>query len=315
MSVPATLVTGAAGFVGGWLLPALIASGRRPIGLVRPSDPSPRADVERIEVDLCDARATDDAVRRSRPREVVHLAALASPADAARDPLAALRTNYLGTDHLLRALALHAPRARLLHVSSGEVYGFQARDAAPHAENAPLRPSSAYGATRAAAEVRVALAAQQEGLDAVVARPFNHTGPGRPDRYAESSFAHQLARIERGLAEPRIDVGNLDSARDFSDVRDVCRAYLILLEHGARGSAYNVASGRARTLREVLERLIACSRVRPEIRIDPARHRAVEADQVQLAGTCEPLHALGWRAEHSLDATLAELLQDWRARC
>jgi GDP-4-dehydro-6-deoxy-D-mannose reductase len=315
MSVPATLVTGAAGFVGAWLLPALVASGRRPIGLVRPGESPPRADVESIEADLCDTSAIASAVRRAQPREVVHLAALASPADAARSPLEALRTNYLGTDHLLGAIARHAPRARLLHVSSGEVYGFQPRGAAPHAETAALCPHSVYGATRAATEVRLALAVEREGLDAVVARPFNHTGPGRPERYAESSFARQLVRIERGEAPPLLEVGNLDAARDFSDVRDVCRAYLVLLERGVRGAVYNVASGRAHTLRSVLERLIQGSRAQPEIRIDPARYRPLDADQLQLAGSCEPLRALGWRPERELEVTLAELLQDWRERC
>jgi len=315
MSVPATLVTGAAGFVGGWLLPALIASGRRPIALVRPGESPAQAYTDCIEADVCEAGALDAAIRRARPAEIVHLAAVASPSDAARSPLDALRTNYLGTDHLLGAISRNAPAARLLHVSSGEVYGLQPRGAEPHAENAPLCPHSVYGATRAAAELRVALAVEREALDAVVARPFNHTGPGRPDRYAESSFARQLVRIERGELSPVLSVGNLDSARDFSDVRDVCRAYLILLDRGSCGAVYNVASGRARTLKSVLELLIEGSSTRPEIRIDPERYRPAEADQTQLAGSAGPLRALGWRPEHELEDTLAELLQDWRERC
>jgi GDP-4-dehydro-6-deoxy-D-mannose reductase len=312
--VPATLVTGAAGFVGAWLLPRLRASGRRPVGLRRPGEPGEAAGAEWIEADLRDPVAADAAVRRVRPAEVVHLAALASPAEAARAPLDALRTNYLGTDHLLAALLRHAPRARLLHVSSGEVYGLQPRGAAPHTESSPLRPHSAYGATRAAAEQRVALAVEREGLDALVARPFNHTGPGRPDLYAESSFAHQLARIERGAGEPTLRVGNLESARDFSDVRDVCDAYALLLERGERGRAYNVASGRPRTLASVLERLLACSSARPRVQVDPALHRPFEPDQAQLAGDSGALRALGWQPRRDVDATLAELLQYWRER-
>jgi GDP-4-dehydro-6-deoxy-D-mannose reductase len=264
--------------------------------------------------DLRDEVAMATAVRRTRPREVVHLAAVASPAEAARAPLDALRTNYLGTDHLVAALRDHAPRARLLYVSSGEVYGFQARGAAPHTESSPLRPHTSYAATRAAAEQRVALAVEREALDAVIARPFNHTGPGRPDLYAESSFARQLAAIERGDAAPVLRVGNLETLRDFSDVRDVCSAYLLLLERGERGRAYNVASGRARTLSSVLERLLACSTAKPEVRVDPERFRSVDADQLQLAGDPGALRALGWRPERDADATLAGLLQDWRER-
>jgi GDP-4-dehydro-6-deoxy-D-mannose reductase len=314
MPASATLVTGAAGFVGRWLVSELIASGRRPIGLRRPGEApgSPQADW--IAADVRDAGALAAAVRAARPDEVIHLAGVASPADAARAPLEALRTNYLGTDHLLCALRQHAPRARLLYVSSGEVYGFQARGAAPHTESSPLRPHTPYGATRAAAEQRVRLAAQRESADVVIARPFNHTGPGRPPLYAESSFAQQLAAIERGAAPPVLRVGNLEALRDFSDVRDVCRAYVQLLERGASGRAYNVASGRPRTLASVLERLLGCSSARPRIRVDPERYRRVDADQLQLAGDAAALRALGWRPAHDVDATLAELLQDWRER-
>jgi GDP-4-dehydro-6-deoxy-D-mannose reductase len=161
----------------------------------------------------------------------------------------------------------------------------------------------------------VTLARERDGLDALIARPFNHTGPGRPDRYAESAFARQLAEIERGAAAPVLRVGNLDTLRDFSDVRDVCDAYLLLLERGESGGVYNVASGRARELSSVLERLLACSSARPEIRVDPARQRALASDQLQLAGEAAPLRALGWRPRRELDATFAELLQDWRERC
>ena len=311
MPAPATLVTGAAGFVGTWLVPALLASGRRPIGLRRPGEAAGDPAAEWLNADLRDASAIADAVNRTRPAEVIHLAAVASPAEAARAPLEALRTNYLGTDRLIAALLRGAPRARLLYVSSGEVYGFQARGAEPHRESSPLRPHTAYGATRAAAEQRVALAAGLEGLDALVARPFNHTGPGRAAPYAESSFAQQLAAIERG-AEPVLRVGNLETLRDFSDVRDVCDAYLLLLERGARGTAYNVASGRARALSSVLERLLACSSARPEVRVDPERYRHVDPDQVQLAGDSAVLRALGWKPSRDVDATLAELLQWWR---
>jgi GDP-4-dehydro-6-deoxy-D-mannose reductase len=314
MPVPATLVTGAAGFVGTWLVSALLAVGRRPVGLHRPGEPGRCAGVEWIEVDVCDAAALAAEVRRIRPGAVVHLAAVASPAEAAVAPLGAIRTNALGTANLVDALLEEAPQARLLHVSSGEVYGFQAAGAAPHTETSPLRPHSAYGASRAAAELCVARAVERDRLDAVIARPFNHTGPGRPERYAESSFARQIAAIERGAAPALIEVGNLEARRDFSDVRDVCRAYLLLLERGARGAVYNVASGRAHTLASILEKLLGCTAVRPEIRVDERRYRALDPDQGQLAGTAEPLRALGWNPERDLDTTLAELLQDWRER-
>ncbi len=171
-------------------------------------------------------------LRATRPRYVVHLAAVAFPREAAQDPLEALRLNYGALDHLLGGIQLHVPDARLLYVGTGEVYGPRPDGAPPLREDDPLAPPNLYAATKAAAEVRATLAVEREGLDVVRVRPFNHSGPGRPPIYAESSFAQQIAQIERGEREPVLRVGNLDAVRDFSDVRDVVRDYTLLLEHG-----------------------------------------------------------------------------------
>jgi len=307
-----TLVTGAAGFVGSWLVPALRASGREPIGVHLPGLPRGEAPIPWHACDLRDRAEVRALVADTRPDEIVHLAALASPAQAERDPLEALRSNYLAVDHLLEALAESAPRARLLFVSTGEIYGFAPSGARPWREDDPFRPQTTYAATKAAGERRIELAVERAGLDVVIARPFNHTGPGRPALYAESSFAQQLARVERGEQEPVLRVGNLDAERDFSDVRDVVAAHLALLERGESGRAYNVSSGRALRIGELLELLIARARVKPRVEVDPERWRPLPPGASSLAGDATRLRALGWQPRHALADTLGALLERYR---
>lgn len=313
MKKPRTLITGAAGFVGSWLVPALCASGREPIGVDLPGLPARDPTLPWHACDLRSRAAVFELVAATQPDEVVHLAAVASPSQAEREPLAALRANYLALDHLLAALAESAPRARLLFVSTGEVYGFTAHGAPPWRETDRLHPHTIYAATKVAGEQLVRLAIERHGLDVVIARPFNHTGPGRPVIYAESSFAEQLARIERGLQDPVLRVGNLAAERDFSDVRDVAAAHVALLDRGLCGAAYNICSGLACPIGALLDRLVAHARARPRIEIDPERWRALPDGASSLVGDASRLRELGWRPAYSLDETLGALLERWRA--
>jgi GDP-4-dehydro-6-deoxy-D-mannose reductase len=308
-----TLVTGAAGFVGSHLLPALRAAGREVVGVHLPGLPLGAAEADWRACDLRDRRAVSALVDEVRPREVVHLAALAAPAEVEHAPLEALRANYLALDALLAALANARLRSRFLFVSTGEVYGPSAVDSPPRRESDELRPLNLYAATKVAGEARVQLAVARDRLDARIARPFNHTGPGRPALYAESSFAEQIARIERGRQEPVLRVGNLDPVRDFSDVRDVAAAYVVLLERGEPGATYNVCSGVSRSMRSVLEHLLARSSARPSIEIDPARFRALPPESLAFRGNASRLRALGWAPTHSADAALDSLLDAYRA--
>ncbi len=309
MNDGATLVTGAAGFVGGWLLPALRAAGHRVVATYRPDAPPARFDRHWEAADLRAPEAVGALIARVRPRALIHLAAIAVPREAARDPAEALRVNFGAVAHLLRALARHAPSARLLLVTSGEVYGRRAAQAAPAREDDALRPENLYAATKASAERLATLAVEREGLDVIRARPFNHTGPGRPPLYAEASFAQQLAEIDAGLREPVVRVGNLEAIRDFSDVRDVVSAYLVLLERGERGAAYNVCSGRARTLRSVLQAMRERSRRPVRIEIAPDRFEELAPDRAALTGDPARLRALGWSPAHGFDETIGDLLR------
>ncbi len=314
VSSPVALVTGAAGFVGSWLLRHAQELGWSIIGVRKPDTPSPPLDVEWVDVDLRDREATHALLRATRPRYVLHLAAVAFASEARRDPLEALRLNYGVLDHLLGGMVRHVPDARLLFIGTGEVYGPRPEGTPALREDDSLAPPNLYAATKAAAEVRATLAVEREGLDVVRVRPFNHSGPGRPPDYAESSFARQIARIERGVQKPVIRVGNLEAVRDFSDVRDVVRAYVLLLERGERGAVYNVCSGRGWKLREVVDHLTSRSDTKPGIEVDPGLYRAGSPERSTLVGDPARLRALGWTPRHRFEQTLDDLLADWRAR-
>ncbi len=290
-------VTGAAGFVGSRLLVRLRSAGHDVVGCDR-------------EVDVRDRGAVHAAVAACMPDVIFHLAAVTFVPEAQAEPALAFRVNVLGTQHVLAAAEALAPRARIVAVSSAAVYGAGVPGAAPFDESAPLRPDSAYARTKAAADL-LAGEASRRGLDVVRARPFNHTGAGRPDSFVESSLARQLAEIEAGRREPLLRVGNLDSVRDFLHVDDVIDAYTRLADPALQAGVYNVASGAGVTIRELLALLLARSSARPRTEVDPRRLRPTDAsvgDARRLAA------ATGWAPSRSLDDTLGELLDDWRAR-
>ncbi len=295
-------------------MPHLVELGDDVIGVRLPAEPEATASVEWVSADLAEADAARGIVRDVRPDRIVHLAAIAFPPDADRDPAHALRVNYGAVDALLEGMARDAPRARLLYVGTGAAYGPGPPDRPPYTEKDPLRPDSLYTATKTAAECRCALAVEERGLDVVRVRPFNHTGPGRPASYAESAFTRQLVRIERGEQEPILLVGALEAIRDFSDVRDVVRAYALLLERGEPGSVYNVCSGRGLSMRELLDRLLELTPARPRIEPDPALHRPRAPDRIALVGNPTRVRAAGWQPRYRLEETLRDLVEDWRSR-
>ncbi len=291
------LVTGAEGFVGGHLLPALAAAGYEVVGTDR-------------ELDVGDAGAVEACVAELRPDLVVHLAAVSAVPASRRDPRAAFRVNFLGCRCVLEALVRHAPGARLLLVGSGDQYGQAEPGAAPFREGDALRPGSPYARTKAAADLLGARYAA-DGLDVVRIRAFNHTGPGQDDRFVLPSFTRQAAEIEAGKREPLLRVGNLDSQRDFLDVEDVVAAYLALADREVPAGSYNVASGTPRRVGSVLERLLELFAVQPRIEVDPGRTRPTDV----AAGDAARLRAAtGWEPRVPFDSTLARLVEHWRER-
>jgi GDP-4-dehydro-6-deoxy-D-mannose reductase len=284
--MPRVLVTGADGFVGRHLMVELGD------GAVAAS------------ADVTDAAAVRDEVAVVRPDAVVHLAALSSVAASWGSSSAVWRVNALGTVHVLEAVRHEVPDARILFVSTAEVYGAEA-DRAP--EDRPAAPVSPYAASKAAAEVACAQAVRASGLDVVVARPYAHVGPGQDERFAVGSWTRQIARLERDGGGALL-VGDLSAERDLTDVRDVCRAYRLLLDPGVPAGTYNVASGDVVGLGDVVERLVALARVPVRVEQDPARLRP--SDLPRLAGDAARLRAAtGWVPMIALDTTLADALE------
>ena len=219
----------------------------------------------------------------------------------------------LGIVHLLDAVRSLGLRPAVLVVGSAEEYGPVRPEDMPIREETPLRPASPYAVSKVAQGALALLYGPAGGLRVVLTRTFHHTGPGRGEAFAESSFARQIAEIEAGRREPVLRVGNLDAVRDFADVRDVVRAYWMLLEKGEGGRAYNVCSGRGRRIRELLDILLAASVARVEVRTDPDRLRPSDVP-AQVGDPARLRSATGWEPTIPLERSLQDLLDDWRAR-
>ncbi|MFI5101515.1 MAG: GDP-mannose 4,6-dehydratase [Actinomycetes bacterium] len=289
-------VTGASGFVGPWLTGHLRAQGD---------------EVFAPEVEITDAELVRDAVAESRPDAVYHLAAVANVGESWGSPLATFAVNATGTLNVLEAArALPVPPTVLL-VCSAEVYGRVGAADLPLTEDAPLRPVSPYAASKVAAEFLGMQAHLAYGLPVIRARAFNHIGPGQAPTFVVSSLARQVAEVAlKGGGS--IHVGNLTPQRDFTDVRDVVRAYRLLVERGTGGEVYNVCSGEAVAVAELADRLIRLAGVEVEVQVDPDRVRAVDVP-VLVGDPGRLVRATGWRREHELDDTLLDVLDSWRS--
>ncbi len=312
MEPTSVLITGAAGFAGRHLLAHLRASAPdgRLVAWTRQGLHTDSVDnVEWQQVDVTVRGGVANRIKDTRPVAVVHLAGSPHVGQSWRDAWEPLKTNVIGTHHLLDAIRAHQPRCRVLVVTSAMIYKPSGE---PLDEDSPVGPVSPYGFSKLAQDQLALNAALQDGLDVVVARPFNHVGPGQDPSFFLSSFAKQIALIEAGLAPPEIQVGNLDAERDLTDVRDVVDAYVRLLAAGEAGRAYNVCSGQTHRVGDLLDRLLALAHVPVRRVVDPARLRP--NDVPRLVGNNERLRKeLGWRPQRGMEVTLADTLDHWRA--
>lgn len=311
--MPRALITGATGFAGSHLAELCVASGWEVHGTSLKSPDGPAvAHVAMHQVDLGVPGAFARIVSSLLPDRIFHLAGQASVASAWADPAATLLGNILTTQRVLEATHAHAPEARVLIVSSGEVYGRPPLDVQPLGEDQPLRPGDPYAVSKVSVEYLALQHVLAFGMQVVRVRPFNHIGPRQRRGFVVADFAAQLAAIERGEQPPVLRVGNLHAARDFTDVRDTVRGYLLAMEEGQPGEVYNVCSGRAVQIAELLRRLLAACAVPVEVVADPAKQRP--SDTPVLTGSADALrHQSGWEPEIPLDRTLADTLAYWRS--
>lgn len=310
-----TLITGMGGFAGGHLAENLLAEGWEVFGTVLPGEEAGlpetvAASCKALHCDITDGASVRKLIGDVQPEALFHLAAQSSVASSWEDPERTFQVNLMGSLAVLEAVRQKAPGARVLLVSSAEVYG-ESLASGPATEETPLRPTTPYAASKACADLVSGQLGASYGLDVRRARPFNHTGPRQRPVFATSSFARQIAAIEAGHEEPVLRVGNLEAKRDFSDVRDIARAYRLIATKKTQGGLYNVCSGQVASVGEVLEALLARSNTDIEVQQDPDLFRP--ADIPVMSGDASRLREeTGWKPEISWGRTLDDLLSYWR---
>lgn len=278
--------------------------------------PTGRTAVGEMEgLDVTDRRAVDRVIAHHSPTHVIHLAGIAALPAAASDPDATWRVHLDGTLNLARAILAVSPGCHLINAGSGLIYGESAKSGLPLDEDTVPAPLDDYSASKAAADLALGALAHR-GLKCIRMRPFNHFGPGQSEHFVATAFATQIAEIEAGRADPLIRVGNLTSARDFLDVRDVAAAYALAAAKSdqiAPGTILNLASGKARRINDLLSALLSRSSV--SIRIEEDSSRMRPSDLPYVVGNAQRAKdLLGWSPKHSFDETLNEVLAECRAR-
>jgi GDP-4-dehydro-6-deoxy-D-mannose reductase len=304
------LVTGADGFVGRHLLGTLRRAFPAAVLIACAQAANLDNADKTLALDLLNTDSIADCLAQAQADAIIHLAAATVVPDSFVNPSLTWRVNVDGTLALARWVVERAPKTRVVFVSSAETYGLTFRRGEPLDEDAPFAPANPYAASKAAADLALGEMALR-GLHVIRMRTANHTGPGQSDALVVPAFARQIARIEAGRQEPVIEVGALDRWRDFLDVRDVCAAYAAALGHDVPpGTAFNIASGTARRIGDVL---IARSATAVEVRIEAARMRPTDVISA-VSNAARAKAMLGWVPRISWDETLDSVLADWRAR-
>lgn len=307
------LITGYSGFVGGYLLAACRA--RYPdaqlFGLTHPDGSTAAPPLVPLMADMTQPQQVREAIATAQPDLVFHLAAQPSVAASWSDPLLTLAINAGGAIHLFEALRAERLAPRVVLVGSGEQYGLIRPDENPIREECLPRPANPYAVSKVAQDLYGYQYFVAYGLPILRVRSFNHFGPHQNEAFVIASFARQTARIEAGQAEPVLLVGNLEAQRDFLPVEDVVRAYIAIADFGHPGEAYNVGSGQARSIRQILDALLALASVPIEVRTDPARLRPTDVPLL-VADTSRVREHTGWTPSDDIDAALRRTLDYWR---
>ena len=308
------LITGINGFVGGHLAEHLLESGWHVAGVAFTSVlrlPSLQGRVQILRANLLEQEAIRTAVAASDPDVIFHLAAQAHVPTAFHDPAGTITNNLLAQLQLFEAIRALKLNPLIVVACTSEEYGTVRPEQLPLDEETPLRPNNPYALSKVAQDMLALQYFLAHGMRTVRLRLFNHIGPRQGDEYVVPAFAHQIAKIEAGEKEPVVRVGNLDVQRDFTDVRDIARAYALAAAHGAPGEVYNVGTGQPVSIRAILSTLIRLSSASIGIEVDPARLRPIDVPVVACDAT-RFRERTGWRPEIELEQSLADILADWR---
>ena len=312
------LITGITGFVGSYLAEFLLAQGIEVYGIARWRSKLDnivhfKDNLNLLEADMRDGHSIARAVEESAPDYIFHLASQSFVPMSWRAPADTMETNAIGTIHLLEAVRQSKCDPVVQIAGSSEEYGMVYPDELPIRETNPLRPLSPYSVSKVAEDRLGYQYHMSYGLKTVITRAFNHTGPRRGDVFATSNFAKQVTEIEKGLKEPVMYVGNLNAKRDFSDVRDIVKAYWLAATKCEYGEVYNICSEKARTIQSVLNLLLRMTDKKVEIKQDPARMRPSDVEVLQ--GDCSKFkEKTGWKPEIPFEKTMEDLLNYWRER-
>ena len=313
------LITGVTGFAGSHLVDYLLTRNDCEIvGIHRWRSRTENIEhfmnrITMLECDLRDATSTRDTLERARPDWIFHLAAQSFVPTSWIAPTESLTTNVLAQVNILEAVRHMGLKCRIQLACSSEEYGMVHPDEIPILETNPLRPLSPYAVSKVTQDMLGYQYWMSWGVDCVRTRGFNHEGPRRGPVFVASDFAKQIADIEKGRKPPMLSVGNLESKRDFTDVRDMVKAYWLALEKCEPGEAYNICSGKSWSIQQVLDLLLGMTQVKIEVRRDPARLRPSDVP-ILIGDSSKFVAATGWKAEITFERTLADMLDYWRSR-
>lgn len=306
------LIIGAAGFVGNYLIKELHDSGIDAYATKLPNEKFASKYAVTYDLDILNKDAITNILFEIQPDYIFHLAAQSSVGVAWKNPTLTVDVNIKGSINVMDAVRELFYKPRVLLIGSGEEYGYIRTGETPIAEDNALRPGNIYAATKACQNMIGNIYSKAYDMDLMMVRAFNHIGPGQAPLFVVSDFCKQVAEIEKGVHKPVIMVGNLAARRDFTDVRDVVKAYVKLVQKGVPGETYNVGSGNAREIRQILEKVVSMSKREIRIETDPNKIRPVDVPIIEA--DISKLSALtGWKPEIPLEQTIRETLDYWRA--
>ena len=305
------LVTGACGFVGGYLVNVLRERGHEVVAAVQNVNRQFSQPVRTVTFDITNAKETTDTIMTIQPDLIINLAAQSMVVKAWEDPQATFAVNVLGLLNICEVLRSRLPNCRLINIGSSEEYGLTALQRKALQEAEPCLPQNPYALSKFTAGQLLIQMAQRYGLQAIHLRPFNHFGPGQRTGYVVSDFCSQIARMEKGELEPEMMVGDLNAQRDFTDVRDVIEAYALIAEQGLPTGIYNICSGEPRRVQDILDFLLHQAKVPIRVKIDQEKLRP--SDVPLFIGSASKLRAaIGWTPKRDFQASLIETLEWWR---